>query len=104
RIVDALKVERSLTYNPLFQVMFAYTAGGRTFSGEALRLDNLETSSIEMATTSSKFDLSLDVFEDTVENVLYCDFEYSTELFDSATIVNFARRFEKLLRCIAHDS
>ncbi len=90
-LVDALKPERSLAYSPLFQAMFAFQNAPR----EELHLTAIEVSPFALDLRTSMFDLTLFAWE-RPEGVLL-DMEYSTDLFERATIQNLFRHFEILL-------
>ena len=60
QLVEALQPERSLSHNPLFQVMFNHQA--KTPSAEQ-QLPGLRVASLELETQSAQFDLSLDTQE-----------------------------------------
>src|SRR5581483_4843603 len=53
RLVAELQVERDLSRNPLFQVMFAL----QNAPGETLRVEGLEFEPAEVAARTAKFDL-----------------------------------------------
>ena len=97
QVVDALKVERHLSHNALFQVMFIL----HNTPTESLTLPGLTVSALELETATSRFDLSLDMYEtsDGLSGVL----EYSTDLFRTDTMARFADHFETLLAAmVAH--
>jgi len=90
KLVEELQPERSLSHNPLVQVLFvqqntprsAMTMGGLTMEWE--RMDVL-----------SKFDLALFVVE-TKEGIVG-NWAYSAELFDPATIARMADLYRLVL-------
>ena len=81
KLVEELKPERSLSYSPLFQVMFAL----QNTTQVPLRLPGLKVERLDLGRETSKFDLSLYAIE-TSEG-LKLSFEYNSDLFDAATIV-----------------
>ncbi len=97
-VVDALQVERNVSYSPLFQTLFtlqpktALTAQQADFLVKPLDGEN----------TVAKFDLSLLMTEEDVEegSILRGEFEYNCDLFDATTIDRFAQRFITLLEAI----
>jgi len=95
KLVEALAPERDLTRTPLFQVWFALQNAPRS----EFKLPGLELRSIDVHNGTSKFDLGLFVVEKP--DGLHCMVEYSTDLFDSATIDRFLGHFEVLLEGIA---
>ena len=96
-LVEAMQVERDTTSTPFFQVMFVLQNAPQ----ETLRLPNLVLSTIESKITTAKFDLTLDMME-TAEG-LSGAFEYSTDLFEQATIERMSGHFEQLLRAFVSN-
>jgi amino acid adenylation domain-containing protein len=98
-LIDALKVTRNASYNPLFQMMFSYedaTVGG---GGDASR--TLRRSGRERSGTGSKFDLTL-IARNTSQGLSFA-WEYSHDLFEASSVRRFAANFLQLLRSIAAD-
>ncbi len=92
RLVEELRPERSLSYNPLFQVLFSLqNAPRRAFELSGLRLKPLGG----VTGTTAKFDLSLFLLEG--EDGLSGRVEYNTDLFDGATIDRLLRHYLGLL-------
>lgn len=91
KLVEELKPERNLSYAPLFQVMFVL----QNVADHPLSLRGLEVSRIEQVCAISKFDLSLSVTE--IAEELELVFEYSTDLFDAATITRMLGHYQALL-------
>ncbi|WP_404791146.1 condensation domain-containing protein [Altericista sp. CCNU0014] len=91
RLVEALQPQRSLSYNPLFQVMFIF----QNTAIPTVELPDLTFTPEEVDGGTSKFDLKLSLWE-TAEG-LAGSLEYKTDLFDSATIATMADRLEQLL-------
>ncbi|CRK57275.1 putative non-ribosomal peptide synthetase [Alloactinosynnema sp. L-07] len=97
-LVDALRPDRDLSRNPLFQIMF-----------ELQHLDRFPTTlrgasieSLHSGTPVAKFDLTLTV-KQRADGTLRCWFEYATGLFDRATIERLAAHYLRLLDSIAID-
>jgi amino acid adenylation domain-containing protein len=90
QLVELLKPERSLSYTPLFQVMFVFQNAPK----QVLDLPGLSLEEYEFDTGSSKFDLTLEVIQ---QDGLHCTFEYSTALFEKHSIQRLAGHFETLL-------
>jgi len=90
-LVDALKPERSLAYSPILQVMFAYQNAPR----EDLQLPGIAASAFEIETRCSMFDLTLYLWERP--EGLAAGLEYSTDLFERATIQRLLEHLEVLL-------
>lgn len=97
KLVESLNLPRDLSRNPLFQVMFILQEGPPS----KLELPEIESSPVEMDPETAKFDLTLSLSER--EDALAGFFEYSTDLFDGATIARMAVHFEKLLEGIVAE-
>jgi amino acid adenylation domain-containing protein len=93
QIVEALKPERSMSYSPLFQVMFAL----QNVNGE-IELPGITATEFNSPNTIAKFDLTLSMRESSLG--LDCEWEYNTDLFDGTTIERMASHFENLLLAI----
>ncbi|QLE40066.1 amino acid adenylation domain-containing protein [Nostoc sp. C052] len=96
-LVEQLQPERSLSYNPLFQVMLALENNEST----DLSLPGLEIEWLPLTYPFAKFDLTLLVIES--DNQLNLTWEYATDLFDKSTIQRMAEQFEVLLRGIVDN-
>jgi amino acid adenylation domain-containing protein len=94
KLVEELRPERSLSYTPLFQVMFTLQNAVRDIPHP----EGLSLSFIESETATAKFDLELTLME-TAEG-LTGFFEYNTDLFDAVTIERLATHFENLLAAV----
>ncbi|BCY09675.1 non-ribosomal peptide synthetase [Actinoplanes sp. L3-i22] len=96
-VVSELRPERAPGHNPLFRVHFQLLSDdgpaddGRVLLGEPLGSD----------VDTAKFDLALDLWEFTGGCAGHL--EYSTELFDEATMARFARHFRRLLAEVTAD-
>ncbi|WP_339505384.1 non-ribosomal peptide synthase/polyketide synthase [Pseudomonas sp. RL_105y_Pfl2_101] len=100
RLVEALKLERSLSYNPLFQVMYNHQP--EVADVTTLKVGSgLELGVIEWETRSTQFDLSLDTYEKGEH--LHAAFTYASDLFNPDTIERMARHWTLLLRNIVND-
>ncbi|HEX6289833.1 MAG TPA: amino acid adenylation domain-containing protein, partial [Herpetosiphonaceae bacterium] len=94
QVVEALHPERRLHHTPIFQVAFSL----RHAPLETLRLPELELSIGDAFSGTSKLDLTLNMIE--TADGLRGMFEYSTDLFDAATIARMAAHFHTLLEAI----
>ncbi|HEX2095690.1 MAG TPA: amino acid adenylation domain-containing protein, partial [Longimicrobiaceae bacterium] len=93
RLVEELRVERSLSRSPVFQVMFAlHSAPASDVALPGLVLRRVELG----ASRTAKFDLSVESFER--EDGVEVRFEYSADLFEPATVARMAGHFAALLR------
>ncbi|PSB30548.1 non-ribosomal peptide synthetase [Chlorogloea sp. CCALA 695] len=91
QLVQQLQPERSLSYNPLFQVMFV-------FQNMPMATPMLAEMSIDWQegyTSTSKFDLTLFMHEQGQE--LVATIEYNTDLFDAEAIARMLGHLETLL-------
>jgi len=84
QLVEALQPERSLSHNPLFQVMFNHQTEGRGPRGEQ-QLPGLGVEALEWDSQSAQFDLSLDT-QESPEGI-WASLTYATDLFEAATVV-----------------
>ncbi|MFD3699421.1 amino acid adenylation domain-containing protein [Streptomyces sp. NPDC058646] len=99
-VVEKLNPTRSLSRNPLFQVMVGYHA--RT--GDALELPGLRADYVPFRIASAKFDLVFSFTEHTPADggagSLGCRLEFATELFDHATAERLGERLRKLVAAL----
>jgi amino acid adenylation domain-containing protein/non-ribosomal peptide synthase protein (TIGR01720 family) len=93
RLVEALSPERSLSHNPLFQVMFDHQRA--PLSG-VRSLGELELTAFDKPDTATQLDLGLETFGDADQ--IYGSFTYATDLFDHASIELLCARFLRVLR------
>ena len=96
KLVEELNLERDLSYDPLFQVMFVL----QNTPVEDLQLGNLKLSLVPQKNSTAKFDLTLSMSETDSEIVGL--FEYNTDLFDESSIARLSRHFIGLLLGIVH--
>ncbi|MCO8165753.1 amino acid adenylation domain-containing protein [Pseudomonas sp. 21LCFQ010] len=95
RLVDALKSERSLSYNPLFQVMFNH----QTTSSHATRgLPGLQVDRVLWEENTAQFDLSLSTVEH--ETGVTATLTYATDLFERSTSERLLVHWTHLLQDI----
>jgi amino acid adenylation domain-containing protein len=90
-VVEELNPPRSTSHAPVFQIMFALDSG----DGNPPDLAGLEVRQRDHAWERSKFDLTLHAAE--VGDDLVLEWEYSTDLFEEATVSSLAESFEVLL-------
>ncbi|MEB3357178.1 MAG: amino acid adenylation domain-containing protein [Synechococcales bacterium] len=96
-IVDALQVNRHLSHNALFQVMFIlHNTPTQTFT-----LPDLHITALEPTATTARFDLGLDMHE--TPDGLTGVFEYNTDLFKPSTIQRLVGHFRTMLGAIAEN-
>src|SRR5215469_3947424 len=97
KLVEELEPERSLSHNPIFQVMLAH----QTAPMQALQLPGLELARIPVHTGTSLFDMTW--FAIDVVDGLLLRIEYSTDLFDKATVGRSFGHYKTLLESIVAD-
>ena len=90
KLVEELQPERNLSYSPLFQVMFTLD----NTSAVPAQLGGLDLNSEWVPTATSKFDLTMSVSE--VADGLKAEVEYSTDLFDAATVRRMLGHYQVL--------
>jgi len=94
QLVEALQPERSLSYTPLFQVMFTLDDA----IVASMKLPELTVSSFSFETGTAKFDLTLSI-ENTADR-LRGVWEYNSDLFDAPSIERMTQHFQILLEGI----
>jgi len=90
-LVERLNPARSTAHSPLFQIFFSMNtapAASRSLQGLSMR-------PLQVAAAAAKFDLALNVAE--ADGTLELRFEYSSALFEPATIAQMSRHFATLL-------
>ncbi|MCJ8280730.1 MAG: AMP-binding protein, partial [Rivularia sp. ALOHA_DT_140] len=92
QLVDELQLVRSLSYTPLFQVMFLL----QNAPVQTLTLEGLSWSPITSDSGTSKFDLTLSMSE--TANGLIGSFEYNRDLFAASTIERMIGHWQILLQ------
>ncbi len=96
QLVEALRPERSLSYSPLFQVMFNHqNRGAGNAAATAPQAASLVLEGLDWESRTAQFDLSLNVSEDA--SGITASFGYATDLFDASTIERMARHWQRLL-------
>ncbi|MFM6281017.1 MAG: condensation domain-containing protein, partial [Dolichospermum sp.] len=97
QVVEALNPERSLSYNPIFQVMFAL----ENLSLETIELPDLKITPHTVERGISAFDLGLAMFETKTE--IIGQWEYSTDLFTADTMIRMTDHLQTLLSAIVNN-
>ncbi|MBA1292719.1 amino acid adenylation domain-containing protein [Pseudomonas lurida] len=100
QLVEALQPERSLSHNPLFQVMFNH----QTDVGQAQaqhQLPHLRVEGLEWASKTAHFDLDLDIQEST--EGIWATLGYALDLFEAGTVQRMARHWQHLLQAMVAD-
>ncbi|NUU37569.1 non-ribosomal peptide synthetase [Pseudomonas sp. C2B4] len=101
RLVEALKLERSLSHTPLFQVMYNHQPQVADISTVTTQ-SGLALGVIEWQGRTTQFDLTLDTYEKGGK--LHAALTYANDLFDAATIARMAQHWTHLLRGMVSDS
>ncbi|MFZ2752770.1 MAG: amino acid adenylation domain-containing protein, partial [Lysobacteraceae bacterium] len=98
QVVEVVNPARSLGYAPIFQAMFAW----QNNESGALRFEGLQTRYLDMPHAVSTFDLTLSLAETAqgIEGAI----EYSTTLFDAATIQRYTNHLRQVLLGMVADA
>jgi amino acid adenylation domain-containing protein len=97
RIVEQLQPERSLSYSPIFQILFTLQNNEQV----DLDLPNMSLEWIQTDEKMTKFDLELSANE--TKDGLWLEWKFAKQLFKSSTIDRMATSFEQLLHDIVTD-
>jgi amino acid adenylation domain-containing protein len=97
KLVEELNPRRDLSITPLFQVMFQL----QNAPMPPARISGLTITPIQLDTGVAQVDLSLTIWEE--EGGLKGTFEYSTDLYENATIARMIGHFKRLLESILSD-
>ncbi|HET7234051.1 MAG TPA: amino acid adenylation domain-containing protein, partial [Longimicrobium sp.] len=97
RLVAELRPGRGLSHSPLFQVAFVLSDAARC----AVELPGLKARRVQPETGTSKFDLMLAMTPHP--DGLRATFEYSTGLFERATVERMLGHLERVLEQVAGD-
>ncbi|NUK21023.1 non-ribosomal peptide synthetase, partial [Streptomyces lunaelactis] len=98
KLVEELQPQRSLSHNPLFQVLFAL----QNVPAQQLSLGDAEASGFELGRQSVRSDMEMHVFEDG--EGLRGRLIYNTDLFDQSTITRFIGHYQAVLASVAADA
>ncbi|MEI2833151.1 condensation domain-containing protein, partial [Pseudomonas mosselii] len=98
QLVEALQPERSMSHNPLFQVLFNHQAES---PGMARQLGELQVEGLSWEGQTTQFDLILNTAEH--DGGLIAALTYATSLFDPATVERIGRHWRNLLQGICQD-
>ncbi len=97
RLVEELRPARSMSHNPLFQVMCSAIKDARPPD-----FGPLATAPYALSSGGSPFDLSVNLIEDTAEHG-WVTFEYNTALFDYARVAIMMQHYVVLLSAIVQE-
>ncbi|MHC8406521.1 amino acid adenylation domain-containing protein [Pseudomonas sp. TMB3-21] len=101
RLVEALKLERSLSHTPLFQVMYNHQPQVADIS-TVTTASGLQLGAIEWEGRTTQFDLTLDTYEKA--GTLHAALTYANDLFDASTIARMSQHWTRLLHGMVSDS
>jgi len=91
-LVEEIQIERSLSYNPLFQVMFSI----ETDAIAQIELPDLIAVPLYLENKTAKFDLDISVIEHEDQELIVL-WNYNTDLFNADTIARMSEHFQILL-------
>ncbi|KYC42725.1 non-ribosomal peptide synthetase [Scytonema hofmannii PCC 7110] len=94
QVVEAIQPERSLGYNPLFQVIFVL----ENFSLDTLELPDISLTPEIVEQDTAQVDLRLAIWQ--TQQGLIGSWRYNSDLFDASTIERMASHFVTLLEGI----
>ena len=97
RLVEELHIDRDLSRNPLFQVMFVL----QNSPVHAVELPGLTLNPVIADGGTTHFDLTLHIVD--TEQGLVATAAYNTDLFDTDTITRMLAHFQTLLEAIVED-
>jgi amino acid adenylation domain-containing protein len=99
RVVRAMQPERTLSYSPLFQVMVNWRDRDQHLC--FIGMEGLDIESVLVDSKISKFDLTL--FLTDMGDEVWAEMEYSTDLFDGASIERMFGHYQTILEAVAAD-
>jgi amino acid adenylation domain-containing protein len=97
KLVEGLQPQRSPSYSPLIQVMFAL----QDELSDNLNLPGLASAPFQLDTGTAKFDLTFTIVKSSSR--LDCCAEYNSDLFEASTARRMLAHYEHLLQSIAAD-
>ncbi|OLF19035.1 non-ribosomal peptide synthetase [Actinophytocola xanthii] len=98
-VVERMNPTRSLSRNPLFQVMVGY----HNVAWDVPELGGLTLEPVTLAGTTAKFDLVFSFAEHASSGRIECRLEYATDLFDADTVADLGGRLQRLLAAVVTD-
>jgi amino acid adenylation domain-containing protein len=97
QLLEILEPVREASYSPVVQVLFILQNSPQ----HALALPGLNLRPLEVENGTTKYDLTLEIFE--TDDGLVGSLHYDSDLFDAATIARMASHFQTLIAGIAAD-
>ncbi len=99
KVVDRVVKVRDQSQSPLIQTLFSLQSNDQ---GSSLRLGEANIEFEEIASQTSKFDLSLDIID--ISEELQISFDYCTDLFKEETISRMEGHFRVLIASVLEDA
>jgi amino acid adenylation domain-containing protein/non-ribosomal peptide synthase protein (TIGR01720 family) len=96
-LVSSMKVERSASYTPLFQVMLSFDSLGATEQP----IGDMSSHPMELLPGAVQYDLTLNM--SVAGEAIRAGFEYNDDLFDANTIERMSEHFLLLLKGIVES-
>jgi amino acid adenylation domain-containing protein len=96
-LIEELKIVRETNRNPLFDTMFSYV----NFDESEFEIPGLSLKPLSTEHVVPKFDLTLTAHEK--DEIILCDFKYSTSLFTKESIDRFIQYFKRIVSTIVGD-
>lgn len=97
KLVEELQLERSLSYSPLFQVMFILQNTPK-YRGQLL---GLTETPMQLEAETAKFDLTVSLMEK--DGIITGSWNYNSDLFERTTITRMMEHFHILLEGIVEN-
>ncbi len=97
KLVEELQPERNRGHSPIFQVMFVL----QNSPGHRFALDDIATSPVPSNVISLQYDMVVMLLPDETGKGLSLAINYSTALFDPATISRMAGHYLRILAAVA---
>jgi amino acid adenylation domain-containing protein/thioester reductase-like protein len=101
-IVNQVQTDRDTSRNPIFQTMFVLQSGFK-LSNHWSTCD-VSYQLTEQHTKTSKFDLTLILYDNSIEDAISGYFEFNTALFRKETISRFIQYFTNILRSVSDNA
>lgn len=98
KMVEMLQPSRSISYNPIFQIMFSFQKDEHVMEQSQAPESDLI---LDLEYGISKFDMTFNVIEN--EQGISLILEYNTDLFDKDMMKRMLQHYTGLLRSIAED-
>lgn len=102
-LVDRLNLQRDISRNPLFDVMFVMQ---NYFDDKEFKIDNVQLKPLHNVNRSAKFDLHITANElkdmGRTEEI-FLDFEYRTKLFKRDTIARMSTHLQQIFIAVTRD-